>query len=899
NKSTTEIEEPAPRGDITDINGLKLATSQQSFTLTFTETSESDLYFYQTMDKIFQILDKNKDSQKDDFELKVNPFAFNFKTDDDDVRKQVELRFKKDRGLDDQVKKKLFPKKTDALTDDDNSKIDEALLKITPEETFNYLVKLYGITPEGIFKNYVELYKSSPDDALDIIKSNYKISSESEVKALLEQYKTDKKNAKATFTQLVQKCGVDTITLSQDQQRRYMLVKDALKMQSFSGPSPITLASNVCKDTAFAISQELSDLPGVDVTIEPVRTYPYGELGSSFLGYLSKINSNQESYEEKGYDVNSDYIGVSGIEQALEDRLKGSKGAKIVQINPVGRVTQELGTRDSYPGDTVQLTIDSNVQYAAQVALNNVMKDLQSKGRQNDVNTTNATRGAAVAVDVNTGGILALVSNPGFDPNDFVNPAGLGIDQFKKYFQPDMEAFGKSKGYDQAKIDQLFPVIDKNTGARSDPYDILPRPLYNYATFSLTAPGSTFKPMTAIAGLETGVITPGFTVNDRGFFDDGHNFHTTFPSDGSNGVVDLVKALAKSSNPYFMTVGQKIRDTYGDDKLAEYAWKFGLGVNPQSNTKPSTGIEIAENFGQVYNSYTNKNRFASTYLYITMDTLLSGRGYRGNTFTPIELHINGSESDDVKALRQKIRDQIQQSIKTGDRADSTYKTLVTQLVNTDPLYKGKNISQKEIADIAYEIEYITVDDANFQTKIGTNMYDAAIGQGIDAFTPLQLANYIATIVNGGNRYSLHLVDKLVDPEGNIVQQNQPQVLEKTGIKQSTIDAVKAGMQAVTGDDGTAKGVFNSFPIPTAGKTGSATFRNDQDQFGRTSSAVYVGFAPVDKPQIAIAVIIFDGGHGSFAAPVARAMYEAYFKKELDAMNYVPQNDIVAKPLHGN
>lgn len=898
-KSTTEIDEQAPRGDILDANGLKLATDQQSFTLTFTKTTESDLYFYQTLDKIFKIMDGNKDVQKDDFELKINPFSFNFKTDDDAARKQLELRFKKDRGLDEQVKKDLFPKKKDTLTDEEKDKIDSKLLEYTPEKTFNYLVDFYEITPEGIFKNYAELYKTSPGQALEIIKSNYKISSENEVKALLEQYKTDGKNAKTILAQLYTKCGVDKIKLTVEQQRRYMLVKDALRIQSFSKTKPVVLAKNISKNTAFVISQELSELPGVDISIQPLRTYPYGQLGASFIGYLSKINSDTENYEERGYDVSSDYIGAAGIEAALEDRLKGSKGEKIVQINSVGRVTQELASQESYPGNTVKLTINSNVQYAAQIALDNVMKNLQAAGQQKDVNTTNATRAAAVAVDVNTGGIIALVSNPTFDPNDFVSAAGLSSDLYKKYFQPDYIAFGKSRGYNQEKIDQIFPIIDSKKGTRSDPHDIIARPLYNYATFSLTPPGSTFKPMTAIAGLETGVITTSTKVDDEGYFDDGMKFHTEFPSDGRNGWVDVVKALGKSSNPYFMTVGQRLRESYGDDKLAEFAWKFGLGVNPKSNTKASTGIEISENFGQVYNTYTNKNRFANSYLYITMNTLSSGRGSRGNTFTPIELHLKGDEDDAVKELRQKIRDQIQESVKTGDRADATYRSLLTQLIAADPLYKDKKISKNEIASIASEIEYITVDDANFQLGTGANIYNASIGQGIDSFTPLQLANYIATIVNGGNRYSLHLVDKIIDPEGNVIQDNKPQVLEKTGIKQSTIDAVKAGMEAVVGDDGTARGYFNGFPIPSAGKTGSATFSNDQDTFGRTSSGVYVGFAPVDKPQIAVAVLILDGGHGSYAAPVARAMYEAYFKKELDALGYVPQNDVVAKPLKGN
>ncbi len=167
------------------------------------------------------------------------------------------------------------------------------------------------------------------------------------------------------------------------------------------------------------------------------------------------------------------------------------------------------------------------------------MKDLQQRGVQGDVNTSNATRGAAVALDVNTGEILALASRPGFDPNLFATPGGLTPELYKQYFNPDLTEFGKQyilnkglMGYYPGNtldevLEKLFPLdksIKNNKTMRQDLYDIYPKPFYNYATMSVVPPGSTFKAMTAIAGLESGVITPGYSISDTGVFDDGKKF---------------------------------------------------------------------------------------------------------------------------------------------------------------------------------------------------------------------------------------------------------------------------------------------------------------------------------------------------------------------------------------
>lgn len=860
NNSYREIPEPAPRGNILDKNGVVLATNKQSYVLEYNETTESKKSFFQTMDKVFAILAQNGETQQDNFELKIpdanNPsYRFEFLTNDPATKNSLEIRFKRDRGLNEAIEKELFGNKKDKLTDAEVQEVNDKLLQITPEQTFKLLVKQYNI------------------DNLD--KPKYSV----------------------------------------EQERKYMLIKDAVKMNSFSGYKPVIIASNIKQSTAFTFLQMLNDLPGIDVTTQPMRVYPFSDLGSAFIGYVSKISSNQDKYTEEGYDVNSDYVGAAGIESVFEDRLKGSKGGQIVKLNNYGRVIQQLGSREPYPGQNVQLTIDKNVQWAAEKALDQAMSDLQNSPNRQDVNTANATRGAAVVIDVNTGAVLALASRPGYDPNIFTAPGGIPSDLYNEYFNPDLQKFGEnyieknglSQYYNGKSIDQivdmLFPVdktIKGNTTIRSDMYDIYPKPFYNYATSALIPPGSTFKPLTAIAGLEEGVITANSLFDDQGVYKKNNYNGATLEWNQSHytfGWVNLLQALEASINTYFYDVGDKLLYEHGDplkgyDILAKYAWEFGLGADPTSKGKVTTGIEIPENFGQVANLYSTKVRFSREYFNSTVSALKADRG--------IDIGVNDSDAADVKTTKTDMKNLIIQQMQsnTNNNAFSTKLVgLIKQLIDEVPELKAKNLSSSDINAAAQEIDR-KVYDANGEIYTPANIYNASIGQGMDQFTPVQMANYIATVVNGGTRYKVHLVDKITDADGNVVSQVKPQVVQKVPIKQSTIDVVKQGMLAVTsGAEGTASASFQNFPIVTAGKTGSATYSTVQQQFGRTSYANYLGFAPYDKPQIAVFVSIFDGGYGSYAAPVARTIYEAYFKDEINKTDpgYTPYYDFM-KPF---
>ncbi|MBU3178863.1 cell division protein FtsI [Clostridium estertheticum] len=852
----------APRGLITDKNGIKLATEVPGYNLTYTSTadkSKDNIQLFTTLQKVFKILDDNKEVQTDSFELKINPYRFEFTSRDAKVKQAMLLMFLKNRHLQDNILKVKFKnRKEGELSTSEKTMLNNELLKLTPEQIYNKLLVDYKVK-DGI----------------------------------------ESLNIKAT---------PDVI-------RRYLIVKDSIKMNFYSANKSINIATNIKKDTSLIFEQILSELQGFKVENQPMREYPYDQLASSVLGYISKINpADKAKYEAKDYDTTVDYVGTAGIEAVMEGSLKGANGEKDINDDSVAIIKNTAHTKKAVPGKNVQLTLDANLQYATETTLNSVMKRLQIQGisGSDNMNVSNATRGAAVVLDINTGGVLSLVSLPGYNPNDFSTTQGLTEAQSQKYFNPD---YGKMANTDGLKdlTDYMFPIdksIKGNTTIRMDKFDYYPKYLYNYATMSRVPPGSTFKPMAAIAGLETGVIDANSTYNDLGGYDmtgkggsEGGKYWNRFATDKANGDVNVVKALAVSSNPFFMNVGQKLREKFGDDVLAKYAWMFGLGANPNS-TGPGTGIELNENFGQVYNTTSMKNLSASQALYnIEKDLSLGVRGTESN-FPQIDLYDRDGDNlivydgKKLSEIKVQIKEYIKDSVKNGTFSKNNYNGLFKQLIATDPKYKGKNFTDSNLQTIVNDVNYQAVQEGHGSLSLPHNIFNASIGQGMDSFTPLQMANYIATIANGGTRYKVHLVDNIKDSNGKLISKTKPVVIDKVAMSAETRDLVMQGMNNVTGADGTAK-VLKDFPIPTGGKTGTAQFTEPevQSKIGRGDYAWYVGYAPADNPKIAIAVVIFDGGYGADAASVAKGIYEGYFKNDPRMKQYQNQYDIKLKKIN--
>ncbi|WP_346928366.1 penicillin-binding transpeptidase domain-containing protein [Clostridium sp.] len=870
----------AARGDIIDRNGKVFAESVQNYVLQFSETEESKKYFFETMSKVFEILDEKQIPIVDEFPIIINKdgkLEYNFKATDEESRKWLELRFKKDRGFVDEVVKKEYgeEKKTSELTKEQKKHVDELLLQISAEEAYKTLEKDYGVD------RYYEL------------------------------------------------------TLQE--RRRFLLLKDAIKMQSFSGYSPVVIANTLDQETAFVFEQLQSDMPGIIVDTQPRRNYPNGELGSAFLGYMSQINPwEQEKYEEKGYDVNTDDIGKAGIEAAYEPYLKGTKGQESIEINKQGRRVRTLGQVEAYQGKTVQLNIDMDVQRAAEEALDEVMANLQKSGKNYYGDSTNATRGAAVALNMQ-GEVLALVSRPGFDPNIFTDPGKLTTELSQQYFNPDLEAMGKEyikkRGLankegiltaedlttkslaerEQILLDKMFPIdksIEGNTDKREDKYDIFPKPFYNYGTLSLVPPGSTFKPVTALAGLEEGVITGDTEILDAGEYGkygyEGACWIWNMNNQrGSHGPTDVKKALEVSCNYFFFDVADRLFTKGGGMKnpgsslnlIAEYGWQLGLGLPQGSELKPSTGIEIEENFGQIYNYESNKNVQANTfinqmagYLKEGISSVNASHHYKSFDITQQDESGSGKELEQIKLTNSKKKtlvDTIRGEMKKDEKPDydniaKILKPLVEDIINTNKDIKALGYSEADIDNIVLAM-YNAINDTNGYIKSPANAYDASIGQGMNQFTPLQLASYLATLLNGGDRYEVKLVDKIIDSETKeVIEDIEPKIISKANFSKKNIDIIKEGMGKVTqGENGTTSAVFEGFPIPTGGKTGTSNIISTdkmQKATGRDAASVYVGFAPYNNPEIVVCSIVFDAAHGD--GSIAKAMFEAYLKEDI-------------------
>lgn len=476
---------------------------------------------------------------------------------------------------------------------------------------------------------------------------------------------------------------------------------------------------------------------GVKTGTASARVYntPYA---AHILGRLSPIYKEDwegdakngiVGYRDKGYLMNT-LVGRDGVEKAFEDYLHGTNGTRLITTNTDGKVTGELYIKEPQPGNTVALTLDIDLQADTEKALANTVQDMtQSDG---------ITRGAAaVVIGVGSGEVLAMASYP---------------------------------TYDLSKWDEIYDDLVKDEEGT---------PLYNRATQGTYPPGSTFKPCTAVAALESGTITPSTTIVDRGIYD---YYSSPQPmcwiyssGGGTHGAVDVSDALTVSCNYFFYEVGRLT----GIKTLESYARQFGLGEY--------TGIEIGGP---------------------------DGAESRGAVASPEYAEEMGLEWTDGQTLT------------------------------------------------------------------------AAIGQSYNLFTPLQLANYIATLVGDGEHYEAHLLKNVKSCDNSTLiyayNKGPKNVVE---MKDSTVEAVKTGMHNLT--TSTLSMYFSKCVVPAGAKTGTA-----ETGYTKTNNGVFVAFAPYDNPEIAVAVSIEKGGSGSALASTAVEIINSYFSHDEIGTVIVGENTIL-------
>ncbi len=398
-----------------------------------------------------------------------------------------------------------------------------------------------------------------------------------------------------------------------------------------------------------------------------------------------------------------------------------------------------------------------------------------------------AKAGSCVLIDVKTGGILALVSKPGMDPNDF------------------------TINMDKNTVNYYFPQGDYNP--------LNPGAATNRAVQSVYPPGSTFKPITGMAALESGNLDP---ANDRVTCKGAYWIKPNIGCWGVHGAVDYFKGLAVSCNVYFQEAGRRA----GVNLMAKVAREFGLGKK--------TGIDLP---------------------------------YEKSGLVPDPVWKKEVNSAIIDRRYDKRREELRKS----------YDSLIKAAENLEE--RKKLLTEKQRALNRLEAQYQI--DYRFETTWQPfDTFNMSIGQGSNNYTVMQLANFVATIANGGYRMQPYLVQRVVSPTGEVVKEFKPQLVKEVDLKPETLITTRDAMHHVAMPGGTGYYIFSALPPEISGgaKTGTAQTGRRTDNKSRDYHGVFIAYAPYDDPEIAFAGLVEYGYHGSTSAGlVAKAVFEQYFK----------------------
>ena len=531
-------------------------------------------------------------------------------------------------------------------------------------------------------------------------------------------------NVRPSFSLYVTPEDADNLTESLDFISEFMEInEDKLRKDIRQSPSfkSVLIKRDISRREVAYIEESKMLLPGLRINVEPIRNYAHRDFASHILGYLGEVSKDElKTLKFSRYDP-GDMIGKNGIEKIYESNLRGTKGYKEVEVDVSGRELKALRKLSPKTGNSLLLTLDSRVQRKLEALMN-------------QVSDKHTVKGSAVVMKVQSGEIIAMVSKPSFDPNLFAS------------------------GVSRKKWNSLLRD-DKN-------------PLQNRSIDGQYPPASTYKVVTAYAGLSEKIIKPEDTIFCPGHFRLGKRDYRCWKKSG-HGKMNLHDALVQSCDVYFYTLGHRL----GIDSLAKYAKKLGLGE-------------------------------------------LTGIGLKGE--------------------------------KSGLVPSKQWKKKIKNI----PWYPGETIS-------------------------------ASIGQGYNLVTPLQSVNMISAIASNGFLVRPYIVKRIEDSNGKLIKEFYPKVRRNIGIDPAILKIIKEGLRGVVHDAHGTGHRARLKNITVSGKTGTAQVigMKDSDEINPEDKIPYqyrdhawfVAFAPYDKPEVSVSVIIEHGGHGGeVAAPIARQVLETYF-----------------------
>lgn len=598
---------------------------------------------------------------------------------------------------------------------------------------------------------------------------------------------------------------------------------------------PLDLTYNISETTYARIEENFPDNTGIFVDSESIRYYPYGSLASHTIGYMGKIATQSEIdkyLKEENYNSDS-LIGKTGIEESQEMELKGTNGFKRVMIDNKGNTTEVLKETKAVAGMDVYTSVDRKVQQAAEEALNKAIDALTLgipySSDWGDVPMSghypNALTGSVVVLDAKTGQAIAIANEPDINLNMF------------------------STGISSSDWKDLFPKNEKDLFA--------PRPLLNMAMQSEIQPGSTFKLATYLSAFEND-FNPNFGINCQGVMKiGGQEFKDAiWDNKKVHGYITAREAIRDSCNIYLYNLalgvssgsinGEKF--TIDIDEVAKAAKTLGLGEK--------TGIDInipAESTGVLPDTKIKKATYRSLF-----------SGFLEEYAKEALKDSNTSEEDLIKSI-----DEINSWI---DEKEMPSEDEVIKRLENLGFNSGKSLSNNK-GSFSTQVKYDYLDQSQW---LQGDTLNVVIGQGQNAYTPLQMARYMATVSNGGFKNKVSVVDKVVDYKtGKVRYENSP-TSEKIDIKDfGNLDILKEGTK-MAAEDNVNSGVLGKVPFDMGIKSGTAEPGNVNPVTGNKydNHGWMIGYAPYDDPQYVIAVVIPQSGSSVNVTPIVRDVLAA-------------------------
>lgn len=860
--SVKSIYTPAPRGKILDKNGDVIATSKPSFTVNFSGRGLTNKEINKVSSDIISVLELNGDSYYDNFPIQFNSNNGFYYTYDEDIKawlssEMMPLNFTAKQAFEELMQRNdinLTTSKYDAQTE------LQSKYNIYPPISVKNMKYTKDLDREAFLGRFNLKLNLSAEDAFNALRKNFEIEE----------------------------------SISDEDARKIMIVRNELSLQGYRKYIPAKIASGISDKSVIVLEEKSNSLPGVEVLAESERYYPNNNTAAHILGYLGRISESEKKYyTEKGYTPN-EMVGQTGLEKTYESTLRGIGGIKSVQVNNMGEMVKVIDETAPVKGKDLQLTIDLELQKSVEDYLAETLTKLQVGGTYESKwgnypmpTYKNANVGAVVVLDAKTSDVLALASYPDYDPNLF------------------------AKGISNEDWASLQPTNPRDTMA--------PRPLFNVATMTPAPPGSTFKMVTATAALESGWDANKKLYDGGAVFLGKQSYGCLIWNSGrgSHGALNLAQAMEVSCNYYFYDLGAG-RDFYkgtslglnpemGVERMAFFAKEYGLGL--------PTGIEIGEVVAPVP---SQEQKYAKS------EGLL-----RNYLYTNAEQFFRGEIVADKDLLAEKINTIVSWTEENPGRKD------LIERMKTVGIIEG---FEEKVAD---DCKFSYFNQAKWTTGDELNI---SIGQGENAYTTLQLANYVATIGNKGVHNKVSLIKSV---EGKKKAEKEPGKKISISDDEHLNEIIEGMRRVVIGKSGSLK-ILSSAALPAAAKTGTAqregaippvdeveyiktnlnriysglkwedvaaemkrlmkaypetyvtqnsavrkavinlsggrvtaeridAYKDTYDEYG-----VVVSLAPYNDPEIAIAVLLVQGGSSTYAGPLVRDIINRY--DELKAEN---------------